>query len=310
MLKPYCSVLVIVLIGILIAFGHTVQAGPIDSPEPVEGQACQMEMGNNTSGQSAAVLALEQVVRNHPVFVESATELKTFQLEEEVIRAASAVMQEHVRVKEKETRGEKTCVTITATLSSAWLEKLIRQRVKAKEIAQAAVAVLPPEHSAGTKVWTNKSHGHYVEGDQLIIYVQSDREVYLKLDYFQADGTVVHLVPNMFGEPGKLKAGKVYEFGRKAASDNFRIQGPFGAEALCATFSDEPFDPAITSVDAVGDSGKYLRLLSAEEGKRAPTRVGPKWYSTAVPLDTVSKKEETYLKERVPVTSIWTPANK
>jgi hypothetical protein len=44
----------------------------------------------------------------------------------------------------------------------------------------------------------------------LVIYVQSDRDAYLKLDYFQADGTVVHLVPNVYRGQAFIKGGKKY----------------------------------------------------------------------------------------------------
>ena len=103
-------------------------------------------------------------MRNHRVFVQSATKVKNFQLEDDVVQTASAAILEGVRVEKEEKRWQEICVTITASMSPVSMEDMIRQRVDAKEISQAAVSVVPQAAASGAKVWRNKLNGHYVEG--------------------------------------------------------------------------------------------------------------------------------------------------
>ncbi len=259
------------------------------SQETVEGHACYTYGDSETpaQGKRAAIsLAQEEAVRRHRVFVQSATKVKNFQLEEDVVQTASAALLERVRVEKEEKRGQEVCVTITALMSPVSMEDMIRQRVNAKEISQAAVSVVPQASASGAKVWTNKSDGHYVEGDRLIIYVQSDRDAYLKLDYFQADGTVVHMVPNQFRGQGVVKAGRVYAFGDEASPEQFNVQGPFGAETIKAIFSTRPFDPALTGGSLVGDSREYLQALAGSRGLKVEGT------SHSLSLNTMSKTVE------------------
>jgi hypothetical protein len=116
---------------------------------------------------------------------------------------------------------------MSARISPVSVEDMIRQRVNAKEIAQTAQTTLVPDQPAfGLKVWTNKANGRLLEDERLVIYVQSDRDAYLKLDYFQADGTVVHLVPNVYRGQAFIKGGKQYAFGDESSPEQFVIKGP------------------------------------------------------------------------------------
>ncbi len=299
--ERYTLLSIVVLTCALVSPGPQVWGDPLPiagsrgSQETVEGYACYSYGDNETPAlakRAAISLAQEQAVRNHRVFVQSATKVRNFQLEDDVVQTASAALLERVRVEKEEKRGQEICVTITASMSPLSMEEMIRQRVNAKEISQVAVSVVPQASSSGAKVWANKSNGHYVEGDRLIIYVQSDRDAYLKLDYFQADGTVVHMVPNQFRGQGVVKAGHVYAFGDETSPEQFTIQGPFGAETINAIFSTRPFDTALNSASVVGDSREYLQVLGGSRGVKVEGT------SHSVSLNTMSKTVEEYKKER------------
>ncbi len=273
-------------------------SGSRDGLEAVEGRACYTYGDNETPVQArraAVSLAQEQAVRSHRVFVQSATKVKNFQLEEDVVQTASAGYLEQIQVTKEEKRNQEICVTITATIKPASVEDMIRQRLNAKEISQAAVSVVPQTMSARAKIWTNKTDSQYVEGERMIIYVQSDRDGYLKLDYFQADGTVVHMVPNQFRGQGFVKAGQVYTFGDEGSPEQFTIQGPFGAEAVKAIFSARPFDVGMNNASVTEDSREYIQALAGSRGLKVDGT------SQSVSLYTVSKTVENYKKER-PVT--------
>jgi hypothetical protein len=265
------------------------------SQETVQGEACYTYGDSETPAKArraAIALAQEEAVRSHRVFVQSATKVKKLQLEDDVVQTASAALLERIRVDKEDKRGQEICVAITAVLSPISMEELLRQQMNAKEISDKAVTVVPHASSPGTRVWTNKSDGHYVEGERLIIYVRSDQDAYLKLDYFQADATVVHLVPNQFRREGMLKAGRVYAFGDDASPEQFIVQGPFGAETITAIFSARPFESSVNGRSERGDSREYLQALEGSRGIKVEAT------SHSVTLNTASKAVEHYRKDR------------
>lgn len=268
----------------------------VDTLESVTGKGCYTYGDNETpvsARRAALAIAQEQAVTHHRVFVQSASKVKNYQLEEDLIQTVSAAMLENIQVEKEEKKAQEICVTITAKLSAVSVEELIRQRINAKEISQVASSPLVSKNeSFGLRVWTNKTNGRYVEGDRLIIYVQSGRDAYLKLDYFQADGTVVHLVPNVFRGQAFIKAGQKYSFGDDAAPEQFEIRGPFGAEIIKAVLSVRPFDTAVGS-GTTSDSREYLQdLKSGLRGVKVQAA------EESVSLLTQSRSVEEYKKER------------
>lgn len=266
------------IVGVLVAAGGltSLVLPPLSLAKPVEGaivaktletvsgEGCYAYGDNETPSQAkqaAQAIAQEKAVRSHRVFVQSATKVKNFQLEDNVIQTASAGMLEQIKVEKEEKKGgQEICVTISAKLSPISIEEMIQQRVSAKEINEEAAKskVLSSAPGAGIRLWTNKADGRYVEGERLIVYVASDKDGYLKLDYFQADSTVVHLVPNLFNGQVKVKAGQTYVFGDDAAPPHFVIQGPFGNETITAKVSKDPFPIEMNSDSSVEDSRTFL----------------------------------------------------
>lgn len=126
--------------------------------------------------QFAQQMAQEQAVKSYRVYVQSASTVKNFQLEEDLIHTVSAGMLHEVRVAFEE-KGRKFCATVAAKIDPVKMETLIQQQVKAKDVAQQAQASLFAAGSAfGLQVSTNKPDGRYVEGESLIVSVQSERD--------------------------------------------------------------------------------------------------------------------------------------
>lgn len=222
--------------------------------------------------ETAINIALKEAIRSHRVFVESSTRVKNFQLEDDIIATTSSMMLKDTTVEKEERKPQEVCVTITASFSPSSTEELIRQRLAAKEVAiEAKAAAVPVQQGFGLKVWTNKSANSFLENERLIIYVQSDRDAYLKLDYFQANGTVAHLVPNMYRGQGHITGGKTYAFGDDTSPEHFIVQEPYGDEVIKAIASVSPFDLSNEPVEVIGDSRAYIktklrgiRLVAAE----------------------------------------------
>ena len=241
-----------------------------DSPkslETVRGSGCYKFGDEETPAKArraAMAIAQEEAVRRHHVFVESSQRVKNFQLEEDLIQTASAAMLQEIQIEKEERKTQEICITLTAKISPVSIEDMIRQRLNAKEIAQSAkTALVPSQPVFGLKVWTNKAEGRFLEDEKLVIYVQSDRDAYLKLDYFQADGTVVHLVPNVYRGQAFIKGGKKYAFGDEASPEQFIIRDPYGTEAIKAIVGVRPFEDTSETRDTVSDSRAYLNGLQS-----------------------------------------------
>lgn len=237
-----------------------------DAPKPLEtvrGSGCYKFGDEETPAKArkvAMALAQEEAVRKHHVFVESSQRVKNFQLEEDLIQTASAAMLQEIHVEKEERKAQEICITITAKISPVSIKDMIRQRLNAKEIVQSAkTALVPNQPTFGLKVWTNKPEGRFLENEKLIIYVQSDRDAYLKLDYFQADGTVVHLVPNVYRGQAFIKGGKKYAFGDETSPEQFVINPPYGTEAIKAIVAVRPFDSETEGEPSISDSRAYLQ---------------------------------------------------
>lgn len=236
--------------------------------EPVRGEACWTVGDGETPlqvEQMARILAEEAAVRSHRVYEQSSSTVNNLQLEEDLIQSTSADELHEVQIERQEQKGNELCVTITARVSPAKLEEVIRQKIRARGVAITAAEPLVSGHSAfGIRVWINRRDGQYVEGERLIVSVQADRDSYIKLDYYQADGIVVHLVPNLYRNTALIKAGQTYTFGGPGDREAFTIRGPFGAEAIKVVASTKPFDGASASRPDSDDSRDYLEILRSE----------------------------------------------
>ncbi len=307
MLTSCCHVQFSLCSAVLVLCTHSAGADsrPIPSPQGLEivrGIGCYSYSDNETpthAKRTAMALAQEQAVRNHRVFVESTSTVRNLQLEDDLIQTVSAGMLEQIRVENEEKKGQEICITMTAKLSPVSFEDLIQQRTNAKQIAQAAQAPLMPQSQGyGLKVWVDKKDGHYVEGERIVVYIQSERDAYLKLDYFMADGCVLHLVPNKYRGQELVRGGKEYSFGGDVDPERIRITSPFGAETIKAMLSAMPIDTRENEVaGGCDDSRTYLKQLESgiKKKSRGASLTGA---DRSVGLVTTSKAVDHYTKDR------------
>nr|MDH4357062.1 DUF4384 domain-containing protein [Nitrospira sp.] len=286
--------------GFMMACLHLILAGPsgvtaaerAKGLEVVRGHGCYGFGDDQTPSQArrgAMVKAQEDAVRNHGVFVKASSRIKNFQMEEDIIQTTSAAMLQEIVVEKEERKPQEICITLRAKISPVSIEDMIQQRIAAKEIAQEAQATLvPAQPKFGLKVWTNKPDGHYSEGEKLVVYIQSERDAYLKLDYFQADGNVVHLVPNMFRGQAFIQAGKTYSFGDEASPEQFVIEEPYGTETIKAISGIQPFSENANEDTPVGNSREYLQRLRGIKVVAS---------TSSVELNTESRRVTEYKKE-------------
>lgn len=241
--------------------------GPVNASasEVVEGFACYSYGDQETpqqGSQKAMILARRSAVESYRVFVKSESSVKDFQLVEDVIIEASSGMLSHVKITKREENGRNLCLTISAKIDPKPMEALIKQKIEAKKIVEDGQSdALNPPSAFGLKVWTNKPTGRYFEGESLVISIQSDRSGYLRLDYFQADGTAVNLVPNLFRTQGRINENTTYTFGTDDSPEKFIITGPFGHEMIKAMVSPTPIPVSRQNDSMIKKSRSYLETL-------------------------------------------------
>lgn len=281
------------LIGVLLSVlspAVIFAAAEIQQKELVHASRCYRygdQESYDAARKSAVAIALREAVQSHRIFVEAATKVKNFQLEDDIIATTSSAMLKELTVEKEERKQQEVCVTIRAQLDIQTTEETIRQRLAAKEVAQEArEAVETQRQDFALRVWTNKPSNNFLEHDRLIIYVKSERDAYLRLDYFQADGSVMHLVPNVMRGQAKIEAGKTYAFGDADSPEAFIIQAPFGDEVINAMASQTPIVLSSEPTGATSDSRTYIK--SSLRGVRLQQKV-----ATTVSLSMKTESAET-----------------
>ncbi len=267
----------------------------------VQGSACY-RLGDDESllsaQKKALALAREAALKKIKAFTENADKLGTRGLEPEVVAAASRVGLSNERITKQEVKANQVCVWMTATPNSKEVGELIRQRLNAKELAKKVQdpAAVPASSNFGLKVATNKKGGEpFVEGERLIIYVESEKDAYLKLDYYTAEGKVVHLVPNVFSNEARIQGGQKYSFGDEGAAAEFKISAPFGEETIKAMASTVPFESALIGGDQVSEATVYLTKV---QGILRNKTKDPNWASAMVPIYTSNKDDLQVARDR------------
>lgn len=240
--------------------GATV-SGKLDT---VSGYGCYQYSDRETPEKAKAIaeqIAREKAVESHHVMVQASKTVENYQLKQDVIQTASSGQLTNITVEPEEKKPNQTiCIKIRAQLSPITIEETVRQQVMAKEVngEAATTTVLSPSSRGEIRISTNKADGQFVEDERLILTIVSDTDGYLKLDYYQADKTVVHLVPNLVNQDVRVKAGQPYVFGGGTAPPYVVIQAPYGHETIKAMVSQQPFPVEMNSTKSVDDSRAYL----------------------------------------------------
>ncbi len=290
-------------LGVLICT-HAAFAQDATPREPVSGKSCYTYGDNETPAmakKTALAGAREQAVSGYQVWVKSKAEVKNYQLQEELIHAISAGMLYNVIIQDEVWDGRKVCVMISAEIGPNDVGTEVERRQEQLKIKdEVTSASFNPDPAFGLRIWLNKADGRFIEGDYLIINVQADRDAYLKLDYFQANGKVVHLVPNLFRGQAFIEKGETYVFGGKDSPERFIISEPFGDEVIKAVASAQPFAQALLPQEVMSESGTYVKTLkkglTVQAGPSGTTRGIQIMSGASAALSTTSREVSDFKK--------------
>lgn len=174
-----------------------------------------------------------------------------------------------VAVSLKELPSERIVATEEAKLSKHWLTaNNISFKPENFERAKANEEIFNKEELTSTgdlkvEIVTNKGKNNliYSEGDLLKLWVKANKECYVRLVYYLADGQTVLMLDNFHVTPEFVN--KYYEIPK-----SFECSEPFGTETLQLFAQNEKFKPLLTETK----SG-YVFVLEevktiVEEGRR------------------------------------------
>jgi hypothetical protein len=154
-------------------------------------------------------------------------------------------------------------------------------------------AAFPAGGDLHLQVRAHKASGApYEEGEALGVSLQASTDAYLRIDYVQADGQVIHLLPSPLSL-NQVNAGQPFVFGTPDSSLPLAIAPPFGEEMLIVIASQQaipvqadavPAEPAeqyvsrlahdLQRIKAQGQTAvAALRLHTQPQGVRRWSRV-------------------------------------
>jgi len=158
--------------------------------------------------------------------------------------------------------NNKVCAKVSISANSKILDKGLKECKKSNKLLAWEVNQ-NQSSDLHFKLWTNRKESPFFRDDEeIFIYFVSNKDVYLKLDYFMADGTVAHLVPNILPNYNKLKAGKLYILGGKSSEIDLVATPPYGTEEIRAIVNKEPFSSEIQKSEAVEESRPYEKIIA------------------------------------------------
>ncbi len=195
-----------------------------------EGSAC---MGDDKSRKQTETAALADARRNAvesvKTYVSSATEVKDFELQKDLVSAYANATVEVLETLEKswyKDPGQGDCYKVRIKTEVIPDEKSMK---KAQEKAKAAVWD-DPSLPLAIKVWTDKTD--YRAGEKIKIYLKGNKPFFARMIYRDASKHNLQLLPNPYRQDNYFQGGVVYEIPSGKDKFELEVNPPFGEENI------------------------------------------------------------------------------
>lgn len=195
-----------------------------------EGSAC---MGDDKSRKQTETSALTEAKRNAvesvKTYVSSATEVKDFEVQKDLVAAyanATVAVIEELEKGWYKDPGMGDCYKIKIKTEVIPDEKAMK---KAQQKAKEAV-LDDPSLPLAVKVWTDKPD--YRAGEKIRIYLKGNKPFFARVIYRDAAKNHLQLLPNPYRQDNYFQGGVVYEI--PSGNDKFELEvnPPFGEENI------------------------------------------------------------------------------
>ena len=195
-----------------------------------EGSAC---MGDDKSRKQTETAALADAKRNAvesvKTYVSSATEVKDFELQKDLVSAYAnatvAVIEEMEKGWYKDpAMGE--CYKIKIKTEVIPDEKAMKKAQQKSKEAVLDDPLLP----LAVKVWTDKASYH--AGEKIKIYLKGNKPFFARVIYRDAAKSNLQLLPNPYRQDNYFQGGVVYEIPSGLDKFELEVNPPFGEENI------------------------------------------------------------------------------
>jgi len=195
-----------------------------------EGAAC---MGDDKSRKQTETAALADAKRNAvesvKTYVSSATEVKDFELQKDIVSAYANATVEVLETLEKSWYKDPAlgdCCKVKLKTEVIPDEKAMQ---KAKDKV-SETALDDPSLPLTVKVWTDKQS--YSKGEKIRIYLKGNKPFFARVIYRDAAKNNLQLLPNPYRHDNYFHGGVIYEI--PSGNDKFELEvnPPFGEENI------------------------------------------------------------------------------
>ena len=138
------------------------------------------------------------------------------------------------------------------------------------------------------EVWVDRPDGVYYEGDEIKIFVRANRDCYINLVYYDAEGNAILVFPHKGNWEHKIEGNKIYK-----VPGDFVIKPPFGREILKVFASDKPLPipkgktvAGLIVLDSIFDYMSNTRSIGLKSGRYAENSIA----LTTLPKNKKNKK--------------------
>jgi len=219
----------------------------------IEGSACMGDDKSRKQTEQAAITdAKRRAVEFTSTYIKSATEVKDFVVEKDLLAAyANAevkIIQELEKVWYKD--------AATGDCYKVKIKAEVIPDVKAmKKAVQARNTTDNPSALLNVQLWTDKQS--FKQKEKIKIYLKGNKPFYARVLYKDASGNLLQLLPNPYRTDNYFNGGVVYEI--PSGNDRFELEvtPPFGQEDIMITAATSPLGDI-----NLGAQGDVYRVVS------------------------------------------------
>lgn len=195
-----------------------------------EGYAC---MGDDKSRKQTETAAMADAKRNAvesvKTYVSSATEVKDFEVQKDLVSAYANATVAVIETLEKSWYKDTAlgdCCKVKLNTEVIPDEKAMKT---AKEKAKDT-ALDDPSFPLSVKVWTDKAT--YRDGEKIKIYLKGNKPFFARVIYRDTAKNNLQLLPNPYRQDNYFQGGVIYEI--PSGNDKFELEvnPPFGDESI------------------------------------------------------------------------------
>ncbi|GJL62421.1 MAG: hypothetical protein NPIRA04_10750 [Nitrospirales bacterium] len=270
---------------------HASETSKKKRPNHFEGLTCV----EKPSGQSNEVItnstlrkALIEGIRSNSEYWKLTENISDLRLEEDFLNGVVDTVLQNPLLHKPDKDGDFICVKASAEINVEALKAYVQRRISARDLVEEEKnSPLVAKSDFKLRISTNKPDNHFTDGEPLIVKIKSDRDAYLKMDYFMANGSVAHLIPAVYKNKIFIKQGQEVTIGAEDSEFAIEVGEPFGTEMIEVCASTQPYEGR-KSTELFDDGRTYanLELRGIRIIRREREQVKPEIACSSLPIVT------------------------